>query len=59
MPEQISKTLKPGQKWTQRFMVRRNDMPGTTPSDALFQNLLEIDNGAGATYYFKKLSFII
>jgi len=51
MPEKLTKTLKPGQKWTQRFIVRRNDMPGTASSGALFQNLLEIEDGAGAKIY--------
>ena len=51
MPEQISKTLKPGQKWTQRFIVKRNNMPGNASRDALFQNLLEINDGAGTKIY--------
>ena len=51
MPAQLNKTLKPGGKWTQRFMVRRNDMPESASPGALFQNLLEIEDGAGAKIY--------
>ena len=51
MPAQLNKTIKAGGKWTQRFMVRRNDMPESASPDALFQNLLEIENGAGAKIY--------
>ncbi|MCK5852747.1 hypothetical protein KAH27_06920 [bacterium] len=51
MPAQLNKTIKAGGKWTQRFMVRRNDMPESASPSALFQNLLEIEDGTGAKIY--------
>ena len=49
MPDHLTKTLPPGRKWFQRFIVRRNDMPGSAKPDALFQNILEIKNSSGGS----------
>jgi len=47
LPSKITKKLAPGKKWTVRLMVKRNDMKQMNEG-ALFQNIVEIDNGAGA-----------
>lgn len=51
-PTQLAMTLGPGQEWNLRLEVRRAEMTPFTPppgvTDALYQSLLELSDGAGS-----------
>jgi hypothetical protein len=54
LPTQLARTLGPGQEWNLRLEARRAEMTPFTPppgvTDALYQSLLELGDGAGSRF---------